>query len=107
MGIVKGAQYNLLVGLMAFFVVGYRKLIYVSRGGVVRETSTWLTRHRELLEWSEVRFVTIIYRGNSAMVFLERDSLGWKALFEKDQIPQLKKLFQEYMPEVEINEMSQ
>lgn len=92
---------------MAFVVVGYRKLIYVSRGGVVRETSTWLTRHRELLEWGEVRFITIMYRGNSAMVFLERDSLGWKALFEKDQIPQLKKLFQEYMPEVEINEISQ
>lgn len=91
---------------MAFFVVGYRKLVYVSRGGVVRETSTWLTHHRELLEWSEVRFVTIMYRGNSAMVFLERDSLGWKLLFEKDQIPQLKIFFQEYMPEVEINEIN-
>lgn len=91
---------------MAFFVVGYRKLVYVSRGGVVRETSTWLTHHRELLEWSGVRFVTIMYRGNSAMVFLERDSMGWKLLFEKDQIPQLKKLFQEHMPEVEIDEIS-
>lgn len=91
---------------MAFFVIGYRKLVYVSRGGMVRETNTWLTHHRELLEWSKVQFVTIMYRGNSAMVFLERDTLGWKVLFQKDQIPQLKKLFQEYMPQVEINEMS-
>lgn len=106
LGIVKGAQYNLLVGFMAFFVVGYRKHVYVSRCGMVRETNTWLTRHRELLEWGKVQFVTIMYRGNSAMVFLERDSLGWKVLFEKDQIPQLKIFFQEYMPEVEINEMN-
>lgn len=106
-GTVKGAQYNLLVGCMAFLVIGYRKLVYVSRDGVVRETKTWLTRHSELLEWGTVQFITVIYRGNSAMVFLERDSLGWKVLFEKDQIPRLKELFQEYMPEVEVNEISQ
>lgn len=105
MGISGGAFYNLLIGCMAFFVIKYQKLIYVSPLGMVRETHTWLTSHRELLRWDEVKFITIMYRGASAIVFLERDAMGWKVLFGKEQIPALKELFEEYLPDAEVNEI--
>ncbi len=39
------------------------------------------------------------------MVFLERDSLGWKVLFERDQVDDLKRIFKQYIPDIEINEI--
>lgn len=97
----------MLVACMAFFVIGYRKLIYVSQDGMVKETHTWLSHHRELLKWSEVKYITIMYKVGHAMVFLERDALGWKVLFTKEQIPELREIFKKYLPpDIGINEIN-
>lgn len=102
-GVSDGAQYTLLVGALSFIVIRYRKLVYVSNVGVVRETRTWRTAHREILPWNEVQFISIIFRGNEAMVFMERDSMGWKVLFGRDQVPALLDIFAKYIPDVEID----
>lgn len=102
-GVTAGAQYTLLVGVLSFFVIRYQKLVYASPAGMVKETRTWLTNHREIMRWDEVRFVSIIYRGKEAMVFLERDEFGWKTLFGRDQVPALMDIFAEYIPAVEID----
>lgn len=102
-GVSTGAQYALLVGALSFFVVKYRKLVYVSSVGVVRETRTWRTAHREVFLWDDVQFISIIFRGNEAMVFMERDSMGWKVLFGRDQIPALREIFAKYIPDIEID----
>jgi len=106
-GITTGAPYTLLVGVMSFLVISYQKLTYVSLPGIIKETRTWFFHHREILRWSDIKFVSIMYRGDLAMVFLERDILGWKVLFLKEQIPKLKELFEEHIPEVEINEINE
>lgn len=104
-GITSGAQYTIIVGVLSFFVIKYSKLVYLSPAGVVRETRTWLTSHREIMRWDEIKAVSIVYRGKEAMAFLERDSIGWKALFDKDQAPALKAIFAEYIPDIDIDEV--
>ena len=39
------------------------------------------------------------------LVFLEKDTLGWKLLFDNDQVSDLKNLFAKYAPDIEINDM--
>ena len=104
-GITENWQWNLLLGFCSFFVVNYRKLVYVSPNGFVKETHTWITHYREELKWNEIKFITIMYRRDEAMVFLEQDVLGWKLLFDKDQIPAMKNLLAVHAPKIEINEM--
>lgn len=103
-GTADGAFYMLLVGAASLLVMGYRKAIYVTPVGVVKETRTLFSNHSEILRWEEVRFTSIMYRGDSALVLLERDVLGWKVLFQKEQIPRLKELFQHYIPDIETDE---
>lgn len=104
-GITSGAQYTILVGALSFLVIRYSKLVYLSPSGVVRETRTWRTSHREVMRWDEVKAVSIVYRGKEAMVFLERDAMGWKALFDREQAQALKEIFAEYIPHIEIDEV--
>lgn len=104
-GVLAGAQYNLLVAFLSFFVIGYRKQIYATSSGMVKETSTWLSCHRELLGWNEVSFVTIMTSGNNVIIFFERDTIGWKVMFGKNQMPELREIFRKYIPDVEIGEI--
>ena len=85
-GVTEKILPNIILGFASFFALNYRKLVYLSPIGMVKETHTWITHHRE--------------------VFLERDTLGWKVLFERDQVSDLKKFFKQYIPDIEINEMN-
>jgi hypothetical protein len=73
---------------------------------MVKETHTWITHHREVMKWEEINFITLMHKGDETMVFLERDTLGWKVLFKCDQVNDLKKIFKQYIPDIEINEMT-
>ena len=105
-GVTEKILPNIILGLASFFVLNYRKLIYVSPIGMVKETHTWITHHREVMKWEEINFITLMHKGRETMVFLERDTLGWKVLFERDQVNDLKKIFKHYIPDIEINEMN-
>ena len=72
---------------------------------MVKETHTWVTHHRELLKWEEIKFITIMKKRKQTLVFLEKDTLGWKLLFDNDQVSDLKNLFAKYAPDIEINDM--
>lgn len=104
-GITSGAQYTIFVGLLSFLVISYSKRVYLSPCGVVRETRTWRSGHREVMRWEEIKAVSIVYRRNEAMAFFERDALGWKALFGRDQAPALKEILAKYLPDIEIDEV--
>jgi hypothetical protein len=97
---------ELMLGFASFFVLNYRKLVYISPIGMVKETHTWITHHREVMKWEEINFITLMHKGDETMVFLERDTLGWKVLFKCDQVNDLKKIFKQYIPDIEINEMT-
>ncbi len=105
LGIADKALPNIILGFASFFALKYQKLVYVSPLGVVKETHTWITHHREIMKWEEMQFITLMHKRDVTMVFLEKDVLGWKVLFEKDQINDLKKIFKQYIPDVEINEI--
>ena len=105
LGTTDKAAMNILIGLSSFFALKYQKLVYISPLGPVKETHTWITHHRETLRWDEIKFITIMYRRGEAMVFFERDVLGWKVLFDESQIDALKELFKKYVPKVTVNDI--
>ena len=105
LGIADKVLPNIILGFASFFVLKYQKLVYVSPIGVVKETHTWITHHREVMQWEEVNFITLMHKKGETMVFLERDNLGWKVLFQRDQVNDLKKIFKQYIPDIEINEI--
>lgn len=106
LGTTEKAIPNLIIGMGSFFALKYEKLNYISSVGIVRETHTWITHHREVMKWKEIKFITLMHKQNATMAFLERDVLGWKMLFERDQVNDLKKIFKQYIPDIEINEMN-
>ena len=105
MGITEKALPNIMLGFASFFALRYQKLVYVSPVGMVKETHTWITHHREVLKWEEIQFITLMHKKIGTMVFLERDVVGWKVFFDRDQIDSLKKIFNKYIPDVEINDI--
>ena len=105
LGIADKVLPNIILGFASFFVLKYQKLVYVSPIGVVKETHTWITHHREVMKWEEVNFITLMHKKGETMVFLERDNLGWKVLFQRDQVNDLKRIFKQYIPDIEINEI--
>ena len=104
-GITEGMLSNLIIGFASFFALKYQKIVYLSPIGMVKETHTWVTHHRELLKWEEIKFITIMKKRKQTLVFLEKDTLGWKLLFDNDQVSDLKNLFAKYAPDIEINDM--
>ena len=105
-GVTEKILPNIILGFASFFALNYRKLVYLSPIGMVKETHTWITHHREVMKWEDIKFITLMHKGGETMVFLERDTLGWKVLFERDQVSDLKKFFKQYIPDIEINEMT-
>ena len=105
-GVTEKILPNIRLGFASFFALNYRKLVYLSPIGMVKETHTWITHHREVMKWEDIKFITLMHKGGETMVFLERDTLGWKVLFERDQVSDLKKFFKQYIPDIEINEMN-
>lgn len=105
LGITDKALPNVILGIASFFALKYQKLVYLSPIGMVKETHTWITQHREVMKWEDVNFITLMHKKGETMVFLERDSLGWKVLFERDQVNDLRRIFKQYIPDVEINEI--
>ena len=103
LGITDKAVPNIIIGLGSFFALKYQKLNYVSPVGIVRETHTWVTHHREIMKWEEIKFITIMHKRSEAMLFFERDILGWKVLFDENQVDDLKRLFKKYIPDIDVN----
>ena len=100
------ALLNLFLGCCSVVVIKYEKLIYVSPLGFVKETHTWVSHHRELLPWNEVKYVTLTTRGSRLMALIEKDEIGWKLFFKKDDLPELKEILKKHAPKVPVNDIS-
>ncbi len=100
---VKSLSFHaLFVGAAILYACGYRKRIYLTEEGIVRETRTWLNRNRELFPWGELGHVGLAFRRDQMMAFFERDILGWKVLFERSQEGKLREILKENAPGIEI-----
>jgi len=92
----------LFVGAAVLYACGYRKRIYLTEEGIVRETKTWLNRNREVFPWTELGHVGLAFRRKQMMAFFERDILGWKVLFDRKKKGTLREILGKYSPEIEI-----
>ena len=59
----------------------------------MKDTHTWFSHHREVLRWDEIRHVTLVTKGMGLTAFLEKDVVGWKLLFERNDMAALDGLF--------------
>lgn len=101
-GITQRALINILMGLCSVAVTKYQKKIYLSPEGFVRETHTWFSHHRQLLPWRQIQHVTLMSKGEKLIAFLEKDTLGWKLIFERKDIPLIKETVKKYGPKIPI-----
>jgi len=93
--------HKILVGAVLAYISGYEKRIVISPEGVVRQTRTWITSHSALLPWSDIQFVNFAYKGSKMMCFFEKDVTGLKVLFDKADEPEIRRILQHYIPDVE------
>ncbi len=93
--------HKILVGAVLAYISGYEKRIVLSPEGVVRQTRTWITTHSTTLPWDEVQYVNFAYRGSKMMCFFEKDVTGLKVLFDRDDEPEVRRILELYIPDVE------
>ena len=101
---------NAFLCVCGLLVLKFEKKIYASPLGFVKDTHTWFSHHREVLRWDEIRHVTLVTKGMGLLTaFLEKDVVGWKLLFERNDMAALDGLFKKYAPKVKvvIKEMGQ
>jgi|GEM_PF-6467321 len=96
---------SLLMGLLSLFAVNYRRLNYISRIGVVREKHSWFGCHRDVLRWTDIKFITLIYETEVIKAYFEDGTQGCKVLFDKSQDRELKNALSELAPGIEINKI--
>jgi hypothetical protein len=101
-GLDYGALANMALGLVCVYGAGISRRLYISREGVVRETRSWGRALRRVLPWSDVRYVSLAFRGDKMMAFFEVDATGWKVLFSKDQEGAVMDMLDEMIPDVEV-----
>lgn len=100
------AWLNLFLGCCSIMVIKYEKRIYISEPGLVKETHTWFSHHRDILLWKDIRSITLQTKGDRLMLFAERDVTGWKLLFGKSDLPRLKEIIRQYAPKLKITEIN-
>ena len=93
---------NAFLCVCGLLVLKFEKKIYASPLGFVKDTHTWFSHHREVLPWSEVRHVTLVTKGTGLTAFIEKDVIGWKLLFERNDMAALDGLFKKYAPKVKV-----
>jgi hypothetical protein len=97
------AFHKLFVGVCCAYASGYRKSMFLNHEGVVRESGTWFGKRREVLPWSEVKFVTLAFRKKEMMAFFERDITGWKVLFGREQEAEVRSMLERNIPDIEVD----
>lgn len=93
---------NAFLCVCSLLVLKFEKKIYASPLGFVKDTHTWFSHHRELLRWDDIRHVTLVTKGTGLTAFLEKDVVGWKLLFERNDMAAIDGLFKKYAPKVKV-----
>jgi hypothetical protein len=101
-GLTGKVVYNLVVAVICICGVGISKRLYLSDVGIVRETHSWGRVIRRVLDWDDVRHVSIARRPKNIMVFFEVGFTGWKVLFARDQEAEVLDIIDDMIPDVEV-----
>ena len=94
--------YNLAVAVICLCGAGISKRLYLADVGVVRETHSWGRVIRRVLDWGDIRHVSIARRPRNIMVFFEVDFTGWKVMFAREQEAEVLDILEDMIPDVEI-----
>ena len=101
-GLVPKVAYNLVVAVICICGAGIGKRLYLSDVGVVRETHSWGRVIRRVLDWDDIRHVSVARRPKNIMVFFEVDFTGWKVMFARDQEAEVLDILGDMIPDVEV-----
>ncbi|OUO94010.1 hypothetical protein [Cloacibacillus sp. An23] len=101
-GVNQKVVINAFLCICGVLVLKFEKKVYASPLGFVKDTHTWFSHHREVLRWDEIRHVTLVTKGTGLTAFLEKDVIGWKLLFERNDMAALDGLFKKYAPKVKV-----
>lgn len=101
-GLVGRVVYNLVVAVICLCGAGISKRLYLADVGVVRETHSWGRVIRNVLDWDDIRHVSIARRTKNIMVFFEVDFTGWKVMFARDQEAEVLDILGDMIPDVEV-----
>ncbi len=98
----------LIVGGALLYFSGFKKRIFLSPEGLVRESKSWMGSNSQILAWKDVAHVTLAFRRNQMMCFFERREsvTGIKVLFDRDQECAIRNVLETYCPTVEVNTLS-
>lgn len=97
--------YNIAIGAICIYGTSVQRRLYLSDVGVVREIRAWGRHVRRVLPWSDVKFVSFAFRRADMMVFFEVDITGWKVLFSRDQEDLVRDILDDYIPDVETQNL--
>ncbi|MCF7936615.1 MAG: hypothetical protein K9L28_09780 [Synergistales bacterium] len=106
-GIMIQLVYEAVVGLIILYISSYRKRIYLSTEGVVRETSSWFGPRRTVFPWEQLTHLAFAERRNEMMGYFEGGPTGWKVLFDPSQRERIVEIVRHYRPDVEVTEIPQ
>ncbi|MDR1944447.1 MAG: hypothetical protein LBQ19_06455 [Synergistaceae bacterium] len=98
--------YNAILGAVCAFGAGISRRLYLSDAGIVRETRSWGRVIRRILPWNDIRHVTLAYRGDRITAFFETGPTGWKAPFLRVQEDEILDIFEDMMPDVEVETLT-
>jgi len=102
-GICVGMLQEILIGAIFIYASGYRKRVFISEDGLVKETRLWRRTRTTVLSWSEIKHVALARRGSKVMAFFEKDVTGWRVLFNDEDESKLRTILRKHIPEVEIS----
>lgn len=94
-----------IISVSCLFAAGYRKNIYLSPEGIVKETKNWTGSYREVFSWKDVRHVTLVFKGSELMCFFEKDFKGWRVLFDASQEKKIRDILSASIPKIETEVM--
>lgn len=88
--------YLLLLGSLCLYACTFRQNCWLDEKGIHRERKTALCRSEEFLPWEDIFDITFVVKksvGDYAPAYFSNlEKTGWKLIFKKNEIPQIKEL---------------
>lgn len=98
--------YNLFIGFVCVCGARINRKVYLSDIGIIRELDCWGRVTRRIVQWDDIRHVTLAFRRGRLMAFFEIDTTGLKILFSAAQGSDVRDILDEYIPDVEVTDLS-
>lgn len=104
-GLTAKVVYNLVVGVICLYGSRISRRLYLSDIGIVREVHSWGRVVRRVLDWDDIRHISVSYRAKQVMYFFEVGDTGWKVPFDRVHDREVREIIADVLPNVEIEKL--